>query len=173
MSQTSGSKWADVDLEARTATVTRTLVRRKGGGWYFGEPKTDRSRRTVTLSESVARTLRVHRSRQSETRLKMGKAYASHHLVFATVEGTPINLRNLTLRHLRPVLKRAGLSTKFRLYDLRHTCATLLLAANVHPKIVSERLGHASITLTLDRYSHVLLTMQQTASDKLESLLYG
>ena len=67
----------------------------------------------------------------------------------------------------------AGLSETFRLYDLRHTCASLLLGANEHPKIVSERLGHASITLTLDTYSHVLPTMQKGASEKLERLLYG
>jgi integrase len=166
-------KWSDLDLEARSVTVTRTLVWRKGGGWYFGEPKTARSRRTITFPESAAKTLRAHRAKQAEARLKMGTDYALHQLVFATVDGTPINMRNLTLRHLRPILKRAGLSTKFRLYDLRHTCATLLLAANEHPKIVSERLGHASVTLTLDTYSHVLPSMQQAASDKLERLLYA
>jgi integrase len=80
---------------------------------------------------------------------------------------------HLTLRHFKPILKRASLSESFRLYDLRHTCATLLLAANEHPKIVSERLGHATITLTLDTYSHVLPSMQQAASDKLERVLYG
>jgi integrase len=87
--------------------------------------------------------------------------------------GKPLILRNLTLRHFRPTLKRAELSETFRLYDLRHTCASLLLGANEHPKIVSERLGHASITLTLDTYSHVLPSMQQGASDKLERILYG
>jgi len=86
--------------------------------------------------------------------------------VFATQEGTPVNIRNLTLRHFKPILKRASLPSNVRLYDLGHTCATLLQAANEHPKVVSERLGHASITLTLDTYSHVLPLMQQAASDK-------
>ncbi len=166
-------KWSDLDLEARIATVTRTLVWRKGGGWYFGEPKTARSRRTVTFPDPLAKVLRTHKAKQSEARLRLGTAYASENLVFGTVEGTPLNIRNLTQRHFKPLLKRANLSASFRLYDLRHTCATLLLAANEHPKVVSERLGHASITLTLDTYSHVLPSMQQAASDKLERILYG
>jgi integrase len=166
-------KWSDLDLEARTVTVTRTLVWRKGGGWYFGEPKTARSRRTITFPEPLARLLKTHRARQAEIRLKAGADYANENLVFATFEGTPLNIRNLTTRHFKPILKRANLSKNFRLYDLRHTCATLLLAANEHPKVVSERLGHASITLTLDTYSHVLPSMQQAASDKLERILYG
>jgi integrase len=81
--------------------------------------------------------------------------------------------RNLKRRHFRPILKAAKLPDDFRLYDLRHSCATLLLAAGENPKVVSERLGHASITLTLDVYSHVLPTMQQAAAERLESLLYG
>ena len=166
-------KWSDLDLEARTVTVTRTLVWRKGGGWYFGEPKTARSRRTITFPDPLAKLLRTHKAKQSEIRLKLGGAYSSENLVFATVEGTPLNIRNLTQRHFKQILKRASLSASFRLYDLRHTCATLLLAANEHPKVVSERLGHASITLTLDTYSHVLPSMQQAASDKLERILYG
>lgn len=166
-------KWSDVNLELQTAAVTRTLVWRKGGGWYFGEPKTARSRRTITFPESVAKALRTHRAKQSETRLKLGERYSKENLVFATEEGTPVNIRNLTLRHFKPTLKRANLPANVRLYDLRHTCATLLLSANEHPKVVSERLGHASITLTLDTYSHVLPSMQQAASDKLERLLYG
>lgn len=81
-------------------------------------------------------------------------------------------MRTLDHRHFKPTLKRAKLPENFRLYDLRHSCATLLLAANEHPKVVSERLGHASITLTLDTYSHVLPSMQQAASEKLEAILF-
>lgn len=76
-------------------------------------------------------------------------------------------------RHLRPILKSAKLPETLNLYSLRHSCATLLLSAGVNPKIVSERLGHASIVLTLDTYSHVLPDMQQEASDKLEKILFG
>jgi integrase len=76
-------------------------------------------------------------------------------------------------RHLKPILKRAKLASDVRFYDLRHTCATLLLAAGENPKVVSERLGHASITLTLDTYSHVLPGMQEEASLKLEGIIFG
>lgn len=166
-------QWKDVDLEKRTVTVQRALIwNRKGGGWTFTAPKTARSRRSIPIPESVVRALVSHKRQQAETRLKAGAVYQNHDLVFATSEGTPIMPRNLLSRHFKPTLKRAKLPATIRLYDLRHTCATLLLAANEHPKIVSERLGHASITLTLDTYSHVLPSMQQSATEKLENILF-
>lgn len=182
-------KWADLDLEKGTATVRRTLVWRKGGGWYFGEPKTSRSRRTVPLPASLVRSLIAHRRTQAEVKLKAGPAYKNSDLVFATDGGTPHNLRNLTQRHFRPILTKAGTVgenekeneirelwpdklAKLRVYDLRHSCATLLLSADENPKVVSERLGHASIVLTLDTYSHVLPSMQRAATDKLETILF-
>ncbi len=82
-------------------------------------------------------------------------------------------MRNLTRRHFKPILKRAELSETFRLYDLRHSCATLLLSAGENPKVVAERLGHASIVLTLDTYAHVLPSMQQAATEKLERILFS
>jgi integrase len=166
-------KWSDLDLHAGSATVRRTLVWRKGGGWYFGEPKTSRSRRTIPLPMSLVGALTDHRRKQGESRLKKGSDYQNNELVFATGEGTPILLRNLVRRHFRPVLTNAKLAQSLRLYDLRHSCATLLLSAGENPKVVSERLGHASIVLTLDTYSHVLPSMQQAATEKLERILYG
>ena len=166
-------KWStDMDLEKGVAVVQRALVRRKGGGWYFDEPKTSRSRRTVPLPVSLVQALITHRRKQAEARLKAGAAYQNNDLVFATGEGTPHNSRNLAQRHLKQILERAKLPLNFRLYDLRHSCATLLLAVGENPKVVSERLGHASIVLTLDTYSHVLPSMQQAATAKLESLLF-
>jgi integrase len=168
-----GLQWKDVDLVKGTVTVQRTLVQRMGGGWYFGEPKTARSRRTIPLPSSVLKSLAEHRRRQLEARMSAGESYHNHDLVFATADGGPLHIRNLTNRHFKPILERAKLAKTFRLYDLRHSCATLLLLANEHPKVVSERLGHASINLTLDTYSHVLPSMQQAATEKLESLLWG
>jgi integrase len=84
----------------------------------------------------------------------------------------PLDSQNVNFQYFKPLLKKAGLPLTIRLYDLRHTCATLLLAAGEHPKVVSERLGHASVILTLDTYSHVLPTMQQAATDRLDSLLF-
>ena len=166
-------KWSDLDLHAGNATVRRTLIWRKGGGWYFGEPKTSRSRRTIPIPKSLVSELAGHRRKQAESRLKKGADYQNNDMVFASGEGTPIILRNLVRRHFQPVLIRAKLSPTFRLYDLRHSCATLLLSAGENPKVVSERLGHASIVLTLDTYSHVLPSMQQAATEKLERILYG
>jgi integrase len=166
-------QWKDVDLEKGILIVQRALVRhRKGGGWTFTAPKTARSRRNIPIPVSIVSTLIAHKRRQAEERLRAGADYQVNDLVFATREGTPLSHRNLLKRHFKPILKRAGLPDSIRLYDLRHTCATLLLAANEHPKVVSERLGHASITLTLDTYSHVLPSMQQAASEKLESILF-
>ena len=113
-----------------------------------------------------------HKRQQSQERLRLGSEWQDNGLVFATVLGTPLNISNLTAKHFKPALKRAGLPKTIRLYDLRHTCATLLLGAGENPKVVSERLGHASIVLTLDVYSHVLPDMQKAATNKLENILF-
>jgi integrase len=169
-----GLQWKDLDLDKGIVTVQRAVIwRATGGGWHFGEPKTARSRRSIPLPASTLRSLKEHRRIQAEERLKAGADYQQHDLVFATSEGSPLMPRNLKRRHFRPILKTAKLPDDFRLYDLRHSCATLLLAAGENPKVVSERLGHASITLTLDVYSHVLPTMQQAAAERLEKLLYS
>ena len=145
----------------------------KSGDWYFGEPKTPRSRRRIPLPASVTSALKEHRRYQAEARLKAGATYQNLDLVFATSEGQPLIRLNVIQKHFKPILKRAGLPETLRLYDLRHSCATLLLSANENPKVVSERLGHSSITLTMDIYSHVLPDMQQAATEKLEKLLFG
>lgn len=94
-------------------------------------------------------------------------------MVFANELGKPLNYRSLTLRHFDKILEKAKLKDEgFVLYSLRHSCATLLLAAGENPKVVAERLGHASVKMTLDTYSHVLQDMQEAATDKLEVMLY-
>ena len=108
---------------------------------------------------------------QAKQRLALGTQWKDHGLVFAAENGEPIHYSNFTARHFKPILRAAGLAENIRLYDLRHTCATLLLMEGENPKVVSERLGHASITLTLDTYSHVLPTMQRQATNKLKSLV--
>jgi len=142
-------------------------------GWYFTEPKTRRSRRSVPLSAGLVAQLREYRRGQAELQLKAGKEWHDLGLIFTTDTGGPLQIRNVVNRHFKPALVSAEIPAIVRLYDLRHTCASLLLQAGVHPKIVSERLGHASVTLTLDVYSHVLPGMQEQATEQLERMLYG
>ncbi len=103
----------------------------------------------------------------------MKGAYEDRDLVFANETGGPLDGQNLAYRTLKPILKAAGLPARFRWYDCRHTCATLLLAAGENPKVVSERLGHATVAFTLDRYAHVLPGMQERATNRLEEILFG
>src|SRR5262249_32461014 len=169
-----GLQWKDMDADKGIVTVRRTLCWHRGArGWYFGEPKTSRSRRSIPIPSSTLRSLLAHKRKQAEERLQAASKYENYDLVFATSHGTPLMLRNLLRRHFKPILKAAGLPDSIRMYDLRHSCATLLLSANENPKVVSERLGHASIVLTLDTYSHVLPSMQQAASEKLERILFS
>ncbi len=91
-------------------------------------------------------------------------------LIVASEVGEPLDRRYLATHRFKPLLERAGLP-KIRFHDLRHTCATLLLSQNVNPKVVSEMLGHASIAITLDTYSHVLPTMQESAAKAMEDAL--
>ena len=104
--------------------------------------------------------------------MKLGASYADHGFVFTSSTGNPLDPMRARTFMVR-VLRKAGLPLSVRLYDLRHSCATLLLAAGENPKIVSERLGHTSVKMTLDVYSHVLPTMQQGAAEKLEKACFG
>lgn len=166
-------KWTNVDLKKGIVYVQRALVWLKGGGYKFTETKTKKSRRNIPLTASFLAKLKKHRRLQLEHRMSLGQAYESLDLVFATEIGTPINYRNLTLRYYNKILESAGLDKQgFVLYSLRHSCATLLLASGENPKVVSERLGHSSVKMTLDTYSHVLPQMQQSASERLDDLLY-
>ncbi len=162
-------KWDDVDLESGVLRVRRTLTRLKGKV-CLGEPKTPKSRRSVKLTAIAAEALRAHLSRQLEEIDRTGSLYKDQGLAFATEAGTPVNPTNLRRRSFAKLLKRAKLP-EIRFHDLRHTCATLLLSRNVNPKIVSEMLGHSSISITLDTYSHVLPDMQDGAARALEDAL--
>ena len=148
-----GLKWEDVDVDEGGLQLNRALA-----GKNLTAPKTKRSRRRIDLSAASIAALNAHRKRQLEERKQKAELWRDHGLVFASAVGTPLSHRNV-VRAFKDLLKRAGLSQSPRLYDLRHTCATLLLGSNVHPKYVQELLGHASIALTLDTYSHVLKGM--------------
>ena len=165
-------RWSDVDFQTCTATVQRAVVWLKSG-FKFSETKTAKSRRTIPFPKSLMPKLKEHKRKQVEHRFKLGSTYENHDLVFASENGRPIHYRNLTQRHFEKILEKAELNNEgFVLYSLRHSCATLLLAAGENPKVVSERLGHSSVKTTLDTYSHVLPNMQKASTDKLEKLLY-
>ena len=157
-----GLRWDDADLEQGTLRVGRALVR-EGGRHTLGETKTRRGRRQVNLTPRTVAVLKAHRERQLEQRAKHAGMYADHGLIFSSEIGTPLNPENLVKRSFKPLLKRSGLP-EIRFHDLRHTCATLLMGRGVHPKLVQELLGHATIAMTLDTYSHYLPSMGDQAS---------
>jgi len=142
----------DVDFERQIITVNRTIIRVKNK-WIFGEPKTQKSRRMVPLVPELVNLLKSHRVRQAEERLARGPAWDDHGLVFCNEVGQPLDRSAILRHHFRPLLAKAGLDDSLRLYDLRHSCATLLFHRDIHPKLVSEILGHSSIQITLDTYT--------------------
>lgn len=168
-----GLRWQDVNWERGTAHIVQTVAPDKSNR---GEPiiqdrtKTKTSARTVRLTPDTIALVKEHRKRQAERRLAAVE-WADHDLIVCTSKGTPINPNNVT-RSFDAVVKRAGLR-RIRVHDLRHTHATMLLRSGVHPKVVSERLGHASIAITLDTYSQVLPDSQDAAADAMSAIMAG
>ncbi len=158
-----GLEWADIDLKAGTLQVRRTLVDIKGV-FTTNEPKTDSGRRLIELPEFCVAALWNHKAQL------LAEGLAANPRVFTTPEGKPLSRSSVTHASFRHILKRAGI-TGIRFHDLRHTTASLLLAAGTHPKVVQERLGHSNISMTMDIYSHCLPSMQKEAASKLDGLL--
>jgi integrase len=161
-------RWTDVDLEAPAVSVHATLQRTRGS-LVFAPPKTSRSRRRVALTRAAVEALRRHRARQGAERLRAGTAWGDPELIFTNEVGQPLHGTYLT-KLFQVALVRAGLP-RLRFHDLRHTAATLLLGRGVHPKIASEMLGHSSVAITLDLYSHVTPTMQREAATEMDRAL--
>lgn len=167
-------RWDDIDFEHHIISVQRSLIWRgynPSQGWMLGQPKTERGRRQITIPKSLTSRLTDLRKKQQEVKCKAGATYEDQGFVFANRWGRPIFHRQFVRQVFKIALVRAGLPKSIRLYDLRHTCATLLLKAGEHIKVVSERLGHASVSTTLETYIHVLPGMQEGAATKMESLL--
>ena len=163
--------WADVDLDRCQLAVTGTL-QRLNGRLVIAEPKTARSRRSVTLEAHAVEALRRHCAVQLTVRHAAGEAWHESDLVFPNRLGLPIEPRNLLHRSFKPLLRAAGLPD-IRFHDLRHSAATLLLSQNVHPKVVADLLGHASVAMTLDLYSHAVEGLSRSAATAMDSLLWG
>ena len=164
-----GLRWSDIDFERATLRVTGALQRYRGK-LERASTKTAASAQPISLPPVLLATLRRHQRAQERERAAAGTRWKEHGLVFTTALGTPIEPRNL-IRHFKGVLKRAGLPQTIRFHDLRHSCATLLIAQGVHPRVVMEILRHSQISTTMNTYAHVLPRLQQDATAKIEELL--
>lgn len=164
-----GLRWEDIDEEHRVIRVQRQLT---GSGQHkqMSAPKTERSRRAIAIGDEVITALRAHRRLQADQKSARGDRWVESGLVVTTSRGTPVDPRNL-LTQFKKQMVVAQLPETTTLHDLRHSHATMLLRNNVHPKIVSERLGHSTIIITLDTYSHVLPTMQAEAAQITDHML--
>ena len=190
-SEALGLQWSDVDFDSSRLHVQRTLVRRgTDEPWKLLPPKTDRARRVVVLPGFAVKALRAHRAAQVEERLLVGSEYEDNGFVFATEFRRPLDASNLYDRNFRRIMAAAKLGTweevpikkganktarrfrpAYRMYDLRHTAATLLLRAGVNPKVTSERLGHSSVAFTMNVYSASLPDLRAEAAEKMEAML--
>lgn len=163
-----GLRWEDIDLDARELRV-RVALQRIDGKLQLKEPKTAKSRRTVTMPTATVAAIRGHRVRQLEERLLAGSRWQDSGLVFTSTIGTPLEPSNV-LKQFKALLARADLP-KQRFHDLRHCCASLLLAQNVPPRVVIDILGHSQIATTMDLYSHVMPAAHRDAADLMDSFL--
>jgi integrase len=163
-----GLRWQDVDLDAGRISV-RIALQRISGKLQFEEVKSATSRRHITLPLIAVEALRAHYLRQQQEQELLGERWPNTGLVFTSTRGTPLEPRN-AVRLFQRMLQKAGLPHK-RFYDLRHTCATLLLVQGVHPRVVMEILGHSQISLTMNTYSHVSPTLQREAASRMDDVL--
>ena len=165
-----GLRWADVDLDKRTLRVRTALQWLRSDEPKLVEPKTRQSRRTLPLPTMVVEQLKAHRLRQDADRIKAGEQWVGDDwdLVFCSLQGRPLNSRHL-VTYFKAILKKSGLPN-IRFHDLRHSCASLLVAQGLHPRVVMEQLGHSTIKLTMDTYSHVLPELQRQAAETMDGL---
>lgn len=163
-----GLKWRDIDIASRSISVNRVLYKRRGI-CQFNEPKTEHSRRLVSMTSKLAEFLGEYRLERARLYHQLGKTITLDDLVFSNVEGKPLNPSSLS-REFARIVKRAGLKHS-RFHDLRHTFASLMLLRGAKPKVISEALGHASVAFTMDIYSHIIEGMQSEAMALLDEVL--
>ena len=164
-----GLRWCDVDLLMATISVNQSLQRLTGGEFSIREPKSARSRRLVPMPPSLAVLLRQYKKFQGEQMVTLGLGLTEADLVFSHPDGSPLDPS--TVSHtFSKIAKKAGLD-KIRFHDLRHAHASLMLLTGADPKVISERLGHASIAITMDIYAHILPGLQEDAAIRFEGAL--
>jgi integrase len=162
-----GLSWEDVNFDAGTLRVRRTL-QRVDREYRLAEAKSETSHRTIALPAFALAALREHRTRQIEERLAAGPEWTDWGLVFTTATGGPLDGSWVT-RHFQKLVAEAGLPRQ-RFHDLRHGAASLLLAQGVHPRTVMALLGHSRVSITMELYSHVTAALQRDAADQMERL---
>ena len=166
-------RWANLNWRTGQYFVKETLLRPQAGrSATFGSPKTGSSVAPVDLSPLCLNALREHRKRQVGDKLKVGESYLDQDLVFATGRGTPLSDRNIVRRVFEPALRAAGLR-RIRFHDLRHTCASLLIAQGESPKYVQKQMRHASIRITFDNYGHLFPDANREAARRFDEALFG
>ena len=164
--------WDDLDVERSTMSIVRNRVSvGRGKAVSTHQPKTRRGRRNVFLDVVTVQALRDHRTAQDHDSRRAGDAWVDSGYIFCGLDGAPLHPDTISSR-FKSIIKPLAVP-EIRLHDLRHTSATLALKAGVHPKIVSERLGHATIGITLDLYSHVLDGMQEGAAEEIAAVVFG
>lgn len=164
-----GLKWGDLDFQSGRLQIQRQLQRVRGQALLFTQPKSASSRRIVLLGSKTLDRLRDHLKNQKMERLFAGEKWEENELIFPSSKGTPLDTSSL-FRNFKVLLKEANLPN-IRFHDLRHTAATLMFQQGVHPKIVQERLGHSSIGITMDVYSHAIPSLQMEAANCMDDLL--
>lgn len=163
-----GLRWSDIDLDHGLLYIRRTLNRISGFGFIENDPKTKASRRKILLPDIAVAALERHRTKQEALKHKAASQWREKNLVFSNTVGNFINPDHLLTR-FRRVLVQADLPM-MRFHDLRHSAATILLVLGVHPKVVQELLGHSTIAMTMDTYSHLLPSMQKEAMGKMNDI---
>src|SRR5262249_21620461 len=171
LGEVTGLRWSDLNLQNGRVIVRRNLQRQRGKGLVLKEPKSDESVRSVHLAPPAVSALRDHRQWWLKQRLSVGDAWQDLDLVFPSLTGGPVDPARVN-QAFHMALHKASLPC-VRPHDLRHTAATLLLEAGVHPKVVQEMLGHSRIRLTLDTYSHVTPRMHQEAASAMQEVLFA
>lgn len=170
-SECAGLRWSDIE-DGAIKLQSNVVHNKAGGGWYESKLKNRYSKRILPLTPMIVQKLEAHRAEQTAwweiNPQKINRGY-----VFISRTGTPANPALITQRYFKPMLEQAGLPLAMRLYDLRHSCATILLNSGESPKVIAERLGHASVKTTLDIYTHTYPGAQQNATNKLESILFS
>lgn len=164
-----GLRWSDIDFILSQVSVERGLHHLKTGNYIFTETKSATSRRTIALSPSAILVLRDHYTKRKLECMELGIKFTDDDLVFCTVEGKPIRPNTVT-RAWTTLAIKAGLKV-IRLHDARHTHASIMLKQGIHPKVVQERLGHSSIQMTLDTYSHVAPGIQAAAANRFDEVI--